>query len=61
MQDERTAESLESAKTEYERREEESRQKYVPRPKSQVVLAWILLIIVILGVINLCYIQITGA
>ena len=61
MQNERTTESLESAKTEYERREEESRQKYVPRPKSQVVLAWILLIIVILGVINLCYIQITGA
>lgn len=61
MQDERTTESLESAKTEYERREEESRQKYVPRPKSQVVLAWILLIIVILGIINLCYIQITGA
>ena len=61
MQNERTTESLESAKTEYERREEESKQKYVPRPKSQVVLAWILLIIVILGVINLCYIQITGA
>ena len=61
MQDERTTESLESAKNEYERREEESRQKYVPRPKSQVVLAWILLIIVVLGIINLCYIQITGA
>ena len=61
MQDERTTESLESAKTEYERREEEAKQKYVPRPKSQLVLAWILLIIVVLGIINLCYIQITGA
>lgn len=61
MQDERTTESLESAKTEYERQEEESSQKYVPRPKSQLILAWILLAIVILGIINLCYIQITGA
>ena len=61
MQDERTTESLESAKTDYERQEEERSQKYVPRPRSQVIIAWVLLAIVILGVINLCYIQITGA
>ena len=61
MQDERTTESLESAKNEYERREEEANRKYVPRPKSQLILAWLLLAIVILGIINLCYIQITGA
>lgn len=61
MQDERTTEALESAKSEYERQEEETNQKYVPRPRSQLVLAWILLAIVVLGIINLCYIQITGA
>ena len=61
MKDERTTEALENAKSEYERQTEESKQTYVPRPKSQLVLAWILLAIVVLGVINLCYIQITGA
>ncbi len=39
---------------------EKEEKPYVPRPKWQIVMAWVLLAIVILGVINLCYWQITG-
>ena len=43
-------------KNEREQLPQEPEQKpYVPRPKWQVVMAWVLLGIVILGVLNLCY------
>lgn len=59
MDKERTPEALESARAEYER---QSRQEepYVPRPKWQIVMAWVLFGIVVLGIINLCYWQIKG-
>lgn len=55
MQEERTPEALESARSEYERQEQ--KQEYVPRPKWHIVMAWVLIAIVILGIINLCYWQ----
>ena len=39
---------------------DEKNRPYTPRPKWQVIMAWVLLIIVILGVINICYWEITG-
>ena len=39
---------------------EEEPQKYVPRPRWQLIAAWILIGIVVLGVINVCYWQIHG-
>ena len=35
--------------------EQEEKRPYVPRPRWQVVMAWVLLGIVLLGVLNLCY------
>jgi hypothetical protein len=40
--------------------EEERNGRYAPRPKWQIVMAWVLCGIVILGVLNLCYWQIFG-
>lgn len=39
---------------------EKQNEHYAPRPRWQVVMAWVLLGIVILGVINICYWQIRG-
>ena len=59
MNDERTTESLEGARERYDAaREEETR--YTPRPRLHVVMAWVLLAIVVLGVLNICYMQITA-
>jgi len=40
--------------------EERNRNHYFPRPRWQVVMAWVLMLIVVLAVINLCYWQIRG-
>lgn len=40
--------------------EEERNRHYAPRPKWQVVMAWVLCGIVVLGVLNLCYWEIFG-
>ena len=40
--------------------QEPEKQPYTPRPKWQVIFAWVLLGIVILGVINICYWEIFG-
>ena len=48
----------EDAKTEEEK--EARKNVYTPRPKWQIIGAWVLLAIVVLGVINVCYWQITG-
>lgn len=50
--------SLESVREEYERRRDS--EPYVPRPKWQIVMAWALLAIVVLGIVNLCWIEMTG-
>lgn len=39
---------------------EKKKEHYVPRPGWQIAMAWILLAIVILGIINLCYWQMHG-
>lgn len=59
MHREPTPESLEDVREEFERQTEEQ-TPYVPRPKWQIVMAWVLFGIVVLGIINLCYWQITG-
>ena len=35
-------------------------EKYTPRPKGQVIFAWVLLGIVIASVLNICYWEIFG-
>ena len=35
-------------------------EHYTPRPKSQIVLAWVLIAIVVLGVLGMCYWEIFG-
>jgi len=55
--EERTTESLESERL----REQEKEQKhYTPRPKSHVVMAWILLAVVIFAILGMCYWEIFG-
>lgn len=39
---------------------EPEKEKYSPRPKWQLILAWVMIAIVVLGVINACYWQIFG-
>ncbi len=39
---------------------EEEKPHYTPRPRWQVIFAWVLFGIVVLGIINICYWQITG-
>lgn len=53
MPDFRTPEDLEAVRSAREQEE----QKYTPRPRWQVAMAWVLVAIVILGVINVCYWQ----
>ncbi len=64
MQDDRTTEGLRDARSAWEReREQEAgreQQKYTPRPWWHVAMAWVLLAIVLLGIANLCYWQITA-
>ena len=39
---------------------EESKKHYSPRPKWQLILAWVLFGIVVLGILNICYWEIFG-
>lgn len=57
MKEEHSAERLEYQSGQ---RERETRGEYTPRPKSQIVLAWVLIAVVVLGVIGMCYWQIFG-
>ena len=41
------------------RKEPEEEKQYVPRPRWQLIMAWVLIAIVILGVINICWWQMT--
>ncbi|MCI8525526.1 MAG: hypothetical protein HFF17_06305 [Oscillospiraceae bacterium] len=59
MHKEPTPEGLEGVREAFERQTEE-REPYIPRPRWQIVMAWVLFGIVVLGIINLCYWQITG-
>ena len=43
-----------------QRNEKERQGKYTPRPKHQIVLAWVLIAIVVLGVLGMCYWEIFG-
>ena len=38
----------------------EEKSPYTPRPKSQIVLAWVLIAIVVFGVLGMCYWEIFG-
>ena len=59
MHDDHTTEAMEQARMEYERKQFQDPEKYTPRPRWQSVFAWALIAIVILGIINLCYLQMT--
>ena len=43
-----------------QRNEKEQKHTYTPRPKSQIVLAWVLIAIVVFGVLGMCYWEIFG-
>ncbi len=43
-----------------QRNEKEQRGEYTPRPKRQIVLAWVLIAIVVFGVLGMCYWEIFG-
>lgn len=60
MRAEQTPEKLESIRREYERRQEPEQKPYTPRPKWQIVMAWVLFGVVVLGILNLCYWQFTA-
>ena len=36
------------------------KQDYTPRPKSQIVLAWVLIAVVVFGILGMCYWEIFG-
>ena len=38
----------------------EEKQPYTPRPKSQSIMAWVLLAIVIFAILGMCYWEIFG-
>ena len=59
MRKEQTPEELEGIRRQYERQQEEP-EPYVPRPRWQLVMAWVLIAIVVLGIVNLCYWQMHG-
>lgn len=58
MRQDHTTEGLDGIREEYSRQTQ--KEPYVPRPKWQIVMAWVLFGIVVLGVINICWLQITG-
>ena len=43
-----------------QRNDKERQGEYTPRPKRQIVLAWVLIAIVVLGVLGMCYWEIFG-
>ena len=42
------------------RDQEKPRGEYTPRPKSQIILAWVLIGIVVFGILGMCYWEIFG-
>ena len=59
MHDDHTTEAMEQARPESARTLFQNPATYTPRPRWQIVFAWALIAIVILGIINLCYLQMT--
>ncbi len=58
MREDHTTEALGSVRQ--EAGQQEPAEPYVPRPKWQIITAWILCGIVVLGIINLLWIEMTG-
>lgn len=58
MRQDRSTGGLDGVREDYERRNQ--KEPYIPRPRWQIVMAWVLFAIVVLGVINICWLQITG-
>ena len=52
MFDEHSTEQLES---ESRKALQSEKKEYIPRPKSQLVLAWVLIGVVLLGFLGMCY------
>ena len=57
MKPEHSTESLEYQSA---HAEPEEKKTYTPRPKSQIVLAWVLLAVVLFAIGGMCYWQIFG-
>ncbi len=58
MKQDRTSEQLDYTSAESQNKNE--RTEYTPRPKSQIILAWVLIAVVVLGILGMCYWQIFG-
>ena len=56
MNEERTTQELEYNSSQ----QNKEQPKYTPRPKSHVIMAWILLAVVIFAILGMCYWQIFG-
>lgn len=60
MSPERSPEQLEYESAHAQQEQEQEKPHYTPRPKSQVIMAWVLLGIVIFAILGMCYWQIFG-
>ena len=60
MAEEHSTERLSYQSAEREQQAQRGQGEYTPRPKSQVILAWVLLAVVIFAILGSCYWQIFG-
>lgn len=58
MKDEHSQERLEYQSS--QQTQTQPRGAYTPRPKRQIILAWVLIAVVVFGVLGMCYWQIFG-
>ncbi len=58
MKQEKTSEQLEYTSAEAQRGRR--KQPYTPRPRSQLILAWVLIAVVVFAILGMCYWQIFG-
>lgn len=58
MKQEKTSEQLEY--TSAEAQHSGQKQPYTPRPRSQLILAWVLIAVVVFAILGMCYWQIFG-
>ncbi|MDD3165674.1 MAG: hypothetical protein PHS97_07440 [Oscillospiraceae bacterium] len=56
--DKPTTEEL--ARMQQYQQEQEAKNHYTPRPKWQIIGAWVLIAIMVAGIVNVCYWQING-
>ena len=56
----RTERSTEELEYQSAHAQPEEKKTYTPRPKGQIIMAWVLLAVVIFAILGMCYWQIFG-